>query len=75
MNWVSFRSEVAAEEMTFGEVAGDEIVFRGDVAEDSWSATRRRNLPPAVTPHTTYHDVRIELAVDGWARFAPVGTR
>ncbi|NMO89818.1 hypothetical protein [Actinomycetospora sp. TBRC 11914] len=65
MSWVSFHSTVAAEEMAFGEVEGDEIVFRGDGAERSWSGTRRRNLPAAVTPHTTHHDVRIDLAVEG----------
>lgn len=51
--------------MSFGEVEGDEIVFSGDTAEDSWSGTRRRNLPPAVEPHTTYRDVRIDLAIEG----------
>jgi hypothetical protein len=51
--------------MSFGEVEGDEIVFSGDAAEDSWSGTRRQNLPPAVTPHTTYRDVRIDLAIEG----------
>jgi hypothetical protein len=65
MSWVSFRSSVAADEMAFGEVQGDEIVFRGDASEDSSSGTRRRNLPPAVTPHTTYRDVRIDLTVEG----------
>ncbi len=65
MSWLSFRSSVAAEEMSFGEVEGDEIVFRGDGAERSWSGTRRRNLPPAVTPHATYHDVRVDLVVEG----------
>jgi hypothetical protein len=65
MSWLSFRSSVAAEEMSFGEVEGDEIVFRGDGAEQSWSGTRRRNLPPAVTPHTTYRDVRVDLIVEG----------
>ena len=65
MSWMSFRSSVAAEEMTFGEVEGDEITFSGDAAEDSWSGTRRRNLPPAVTPHTTYEDVRVDLAIEG----------
>ncbi len=64
MSWLSFRSSVAAEEMTFGEVDGDEIVFSGDASADSWSRTRRRNLPPAVSPHTTYRDVRIDLEIE-----------
>ena len=65
MSWLSFRSSVAAEEMSFGEVEGDEIVFRGDGAEQSRSGTRRRNLPPAVTPHTTYADVQVDLVIEG----------
>ena len=65
MSWLSFRSSVTAEEMSFGEVEGDEIVFRGDGSERSWAGTRRRNLPSAVTPHTTYHDVRVDLVVEG----------
>ena len=65
MSWLSIRSSVAAEEMSFGEVEGDEIVFGGDAPERSWSGTRRRNLPPAVTPHTTYSDVRVDLVVEG----------
>jgi hypothetical protein len=65
VSWLSFRSSVAAEEMSFGEVEGDEIVFRGDAPEESWSGTRRRHLPPAVTPHSTYSDVRIDLVVEG----------
>ena len=65
MSWLSFRSSVAAEEMSFGEVEGDEIVFRGDGAERSWSGTRRRNLPAAVSQHATYHDVRVDLVVEG----------
>jgi hypothetical protein len=71
VSWMSFRSSVAAEEMVFGEVEGDEIVFSGDSAEDSWSGTRRRNLPPAVTPHTTYRDVRIDLTIEGRAPSGP----
>jgi hypothetical protein len=65
MSWLSFRSTVAAEEMSFGEVEGDEIVFRGDARERSWSRTRRRNLPPAVDPHSTYSDIRVDLIVEG----------
>ena len=65
MSWLSFRSAVATEEMSFGEVEGDEIVFRGDAPERSWSGTRRRNLPPAVAPQSTYSDVRIDLVVEG----------
>jgi hypothetical protein len=68
VSWVSFRSEVAAEEMAFGEVEGDEIVFSGDASEDSTSGTRRRNLPSAVTPHTTYRDAQIELVIEGELR-------
>jgi hypothetical protein len=65
VSWLSFRSSVAAEEISFGEVEGDEIVFRGDAPEQSWSGTRRRNLPPAVTPHSTYCDVQVDLTVEG----------
>jgi len=67
VSWLSFRSWVTAEEMTFGEVDGDEVVFSGDSAGDSWSGTRRQNLPPAVTSHTTYRDVRVDLTIEGRA--------
>jgi hypothetical protein len=61
---VSWHSSVTAEEMAFGEVEGDEIVFRGQASERSRADTERRNLPPAVTPHRTYSDVRIDLHIE-----------
>ena len=64
MSSVWFHSSVTAEEMSFGEVAGDGIVFRGQASERSSAVTERRNLPPAVTPHRTYTDVRVDLHVE-----------
>ena len=64
MNSISFHSSVTADEMAFGEVAGDEIVFRGQASERSSAVTERRNLPPAVNEHHTYSDVRIDLHVE-----------
>lgn len=64
MSSVSWHSSVTAEEMTFGEVEGDEIVFRGRASARSRVDTERRNLPPTVTPHRTYSDVRIDLHIE-----------
>jgi hypothetical protein len=61
---VSWHSSVTAEEMTFGDVEGDEIVFCGQASARSRAFTERQNLPPAVTPHRTYSDVRIDLRIE-----------
>ena len=64
MSVVSFRSSVTAEEIHFGPVEGDRIAFHGDADERSRAVTERQNLPAAVTPHSSYRDVRVDLHVD-----------
>lgn len=64
MSVVSFHSSVTAEEIRFGAVEGDRIEFHGDAAEGSRAVTERTNLPPAVTPHSSYRDIRVDLLVD-----------
>jgi hypothetical protein len=61
---VSFHSSVTAEKIHFGAVEGDRIEFHGDAAEGSRAVTERTNLPPAVTPHSSYRDIRVDLVID-----------
>lgn len=42
---------------------GGHVTFHGNVGDGSWSGTDRRNLPPAVSPHSTYREVRVTLRI------------
>jgi hypothetical protein len=57
---IEFGATVEAEQLRFREVPTTEVSFSGTPDYESFSVSRRRNLPDRVSEHVDYYDVQVD---------------
>ena len=60
---IEFTASVKSRRLRFDEVPETSIEFTGESRQDSYSGTRRHNLPDEVEPGVVYRNSRVELEI------------